>query len=419
MSKTGIQQRDDRLFSRIALFWCAVMAGLLVVSGIQTASDDPGVLHSWNGLLTGALALAYGAWFLYLLMLRYRWRPSVSSRLGRGWIYLLLTVGVALTVALSLLHAEFVGLVFADMGVLVFAVDGWISLLPVAFLGGLFLYLTGAPRSGAVPQIGGELLSLVSIVALVYTLATVMRQRVERDRLIAELQEAHQQLRRTAARDVELAALRERNRLAREMHDSLGHALVLIAIKIEAAQRLQAVDPARAAAEWEATKALVRSTMSDLRSSLAGLRLPALEEQPFRAAVAELAAELERSADVEVVTEIPDEADDLGRDLQEALYRVAQEALANVARHAHARHAWITLSVEGDAAQLMIEDDGVGLDASPRSDGAHYGVVGMRERVEGLSGVFTLGPRPGGGTRLRAAVPLKEGVDVRRPFLPI
>jgi signal transduction histidine kinase len=315
-------------------------------------------------------------------------------------------------VALALVHSEFVGLVFADIGMLVFALDAWISLIPVAFLGAFFLYVTKVPRSGAIPQVGGELLSLVSVVALVYTLATVMRQRVERDCLIAELQEAHRQLQRTAARDVELAALRERNRLARDMHDSLGHALVLIAVKIEAAQRLQAVDPARAAAEWEATKALVRSTMSDLRSSLAGLRLPALEEQPFRAAIAELAAELEGSTGVQVVADVPAAADELDRDLQEALYRVAQEALANVAKHAHARHTWLTLVLQHAAAELVVEDDGVGLDSSSRSVGAHYGVVGMRERVEGLGGVFTLGPRSSGGTRLRATFSLPASTPV-------
>jgi signal transduction histidine kinase len=366
-------------------------------------------------LLTGTLVLAYALWFLYIMSLRSRRRLVPRSGVQPTFLRALLAVGIALTVALVLLHAQFVSLTFADMGIIIFALDGWISLIPIAFLGGLFLYMTGVPRTGALLQIGGELLSLVSVVALVYSLATLMRQRNERDRLIAELQEAQQQLRRSAARDVELAALRERNRLAREMHDSLGHALVLIAIKIEAAQRLQAVDPARADAEWEATKALVRSTMSDLRSSLAGLRLPALEEQPFRSAVGEMATELARGAGVQVLADIPDEADDLPRDVQEALYRVAQEALANVAKHAHARHAWLDLTLEDGTARLVIEDDGVGLDSSSRSNGAHYGVVGMRERVEGLGGVFTVGPRAGGGVRLRAAVPREVEGDVRDP----
>ena len=89
------------------------------------------------------------------------------------------------------------------------------------------------------------------------------------------------------AKEKEVAVLRERNRMAREMHDVLGHALVLVAVKIEAAQRLQAVDPVRATAELDATKELVRQSMTDLRVSLADLRSPALEadDQPLTQAL--------------------------------------------------------------------------------------------------------------------------------------
>jgi signal transduction histidine kinase len=289
-------------------------------------------------------------------------------------------------------------------------------------LGILFLYKVGVTRSATASATAADLLSLVSTVAIVYTLATVMKQRVQRDRLIDELrvahvqlQEAHQQLQLAAARDIELAALRERNRLAREMHDSLGHALVLIAVKIEAGQRLQAIDPARAAAEWEDTKALVRSTMSELRSSLAGLRLPVLDEMPFGAALAELASDLGRRTGIEVAVDVADEAGTLDRTAQETLYRVAQEALTNVAKHARARHTTLTLALRDGMAWLAVEDDGVGLGAAPRSGYGHYGVQGMRERIEALGGVLTLGPRAGGGTVLRASLQLEEGAGVRDP----
>jgi signal transduction histidine kinase len=187
-------------------------------------------------------------------------------------------------------------------------------------------------------------------------------------------------------------------------------------MKIEAAQRLQAVDPKRAAAEWEATKALVRSTMSDLRSSLAGLRLPVLEEQPLSSALAELARRLKESAGVGVELRIGEEIDTLDRAVQEALYRVAQEALANVARHARARHAWLHVTLDSGTAQLLVEDDGVGL-SEAGSTGEHFGVVGMRERVEALAGSFSMGPRAAGGVRLRATIPVGEEADARHPHL--
>ncbi|MGI8967842.1 MAG: sensor histidine kinase, partial [Chloroflexota bacterium] len=169
------------------------------------------------------------------------------------------------------------------------------------------------------------------------------------------------------------------------------------------------------AAEWEDTKALVRATMGDLRTSLAGLRLPALEEQPLTAALRGLASELEARADIQVAVSVADGADRLDRSAQEALYRVAQEALANVAKHARARHVSLTLQLRSAVTQLEVADDGVGLSAAPRTGDAHYGIVGMRERVEALGGILTLGPGPDGGTILRASVQLEEKVDARYP----
>lgn len=408
--------RNDRLFSGMALFWNVIMAALIVVSSAQLATDQPSVLHSWDGLLTAALATGYAAWFFFLMTIRASRRREDGPLLNRTRLYLLLVTGFALTLSLVLLHNEYVGLVFADMGIAVFALDGLMSLVPVALLGILFLYTTGALQSGISTRLGSDVLSIVATSGLIYTLATVIRQRVERDALIAELKEAHRDLRLASARDVELAALRERNRLAREMHDSLGHALVLIVMKIEAAQRLQGVAPERAAAEWEATKALVRSTMRDLRSSLAGLRLPVLAEQPLSSALADLVTSLQESAGVEVEMHVDDNVDALDRGVQETLYRVAQEALANVARHARARHAWLRIALDAGTAQLVVEDDGVGLDAAG-STGEHFGVVGMRERVEALAGSFSMGQRPAGGVELRATVPIGEEADARHPHL--
>lgn len=280
-----------------------------------------------------------------------------------------------------------------------FAIDGWTGIIPVALLGFLFLHTVGIPGSATRSATAANLLSLVSTVAIVYTLAAVIKQRVQRDRLIgelreahAQLQEAHQELRVSHAREIELAALRERNRLAREMHDSLGHALVLIAIKIEAAQRLQTVDPGRAAAEWEETKALARSTMADLRTSLAGLRPPALVDQPFSVALVELGAELERAAHVAVTIAAPREMDLLDRPVHDALYRVVQEALANVAKHAMAQHVQVRLKLQDHLVRLEVVDDGIGLAAVPQPEGGHYGITGMRERVEALGGTLTVAP---------------------------
>jgi signal transduction histidine kinase len=99
----------------------------------------------------------------------------------------------------------------------------------------------------------------------------------------------------------------------------------------------------------------------------------------------------------------------LERCTQETLYRVGQEALTNVAKHARASQVTLSLCLDGAGVTLEVTDDGVGLGAAQRTESARYGVQGMRERVEALGGMLTLGPRPGGGTLVRAWLPAALG----------
>ena len=118
-----------------------------------------------------------------------------------------------------------------------------------------------------------------------------------------------------------------------------------------------------------------------------------------------------RRTGVEATCVVDERASSLDRAVQEAFYRVAQEALTNVAKHARAAHVALSLAVRDGQAHLEVADDGVGLAAgaversSTGVGASRFGVLGMRERVEALGGVVTLGPRPGGGTVLRVSVP--------------
>jgi len=324
-----------------------------------------------------------------------------------------LASGFVLTALLLLLDQSFIGLTYALMGVSMilpvgdmFLPVGVAILLNVWSLGILPSTAHGYSWSAAL----GKLFDLAMSVGIIYALTALIRERFQREQLFRELGEAHQRLRLSAAREADLATLRERNRLAREMHDSLGHALVSIAVKLEAAQRLYAVDAGHAAAEMEETKALVRSTMTDLRHSLQGLRPAALEERTLGGALAELTSELGSRAGIEATCAVDEDTAILDRRRQETLYRVGQEALTNVAKHARARHVALSLTIQDGVAALEVSDDGVGLGAAERTGGpGQYGMRGMRERVEALGGALTLGPRPTGGTVLRATIPVMEG----------
>ena len=228
----------------------------------------------------------------------------------------------------------------------------------------------------------------------------------ERAKLITKLEAAQKELELARQRDAELATLQERERLARDLHDSLGHALVALSVQLEAIQRLYKVDPEKASAQVDELKQLTRSSMDDLRRSLAGLRAPGLGERRLSEALQTLSVDLGQRAHLQIHCHIAEGADGLSITQAEALWRVAQEALANIERHAGARTVQLQLAIESNAALLSIQDDGRGLPPDAEKQPGHYGLRGMRERVEGLGGTLTLTGN-GNGSR----------VDVRLPIL--
>jgi signal transduction histidine kinase len=241
--------------------------------------------------------------------------------------------------------------------------------------------------------------------AVYFFIASIIRTSQDRGKLIAELEAAQRELEIARQKDVELAALRERERLARDLHDSLGHALVAMTVQLEAIQRLYRVDPQRGSAQVEALKALTRRSMDDLRRSLDGLRAPGLGDQPLSAALPQLGVETGQRANLQIRCRVPPEADRLSPALAETLWRVAQEALTNIEKHARARTVDITLEIQPAAAALRVADDGAGLPPEAEGQPGHYGLRGMRERVEGLGGALTLN-NTGQGTVIEAHLPI-------------
>jgi signal transduction histidine kinase len=229
----------------------------------------------------------------------------------------------------------------------------------------------------------------------------------ERGRLIAELEAAKKELEDAQHREAEIAVLRERERLARDLHDSLGHALVALSVQLEAIQRLYRVDPERASAQVDEIKTLTRSSMDALRRSVAGLRAPGLGERALRLALLALCAEFRQRTGLKAECRIDVETETLRPVLAEALWRVTQEALTNVERHAQARRVVVSLSRRDRSVVLCVSDDGVGLPEGAASSPNHFGLRGMRERVEGLGGTIDL---QGGdaGTCIQATLPLAK-----------
>lgn len=229
---------------------------------------------------------------------------------------------------------------------------------------------------------------------LLYTIGDLLGISIERARLFN--------------RSAEFGAAEERNRLAREIHDTLAQGLTGITLLLETAEELvenrnglpQLRQTLRQALE------LARANLDEARRSVLDLRAAPLENRSLLEALAELARSLTQRGQVQVSFEASGPRRTLSMRVEAGLYRIAQEALSNVEQHAGAQHAWIRLSLLPDRVILAVEDDGQGFDPS-RTEPGHFGVIGLTERAKLLGGTLTLESGPGEGTRVEISLPVK------------
>lgn len=222
---------------------------------------------------------------------------------------------------------------------------------------------------------------------------------------------------RLFAQSHDLAVLEERTRLARDLHDSVTQSLFALNLAARAATSPRArTDAARLDRALAMVGDLAQSSLSEMRALLFELRPAQLQGEGLLVALRNHAVAMEQRTGLPIQVDLPDTCD-LPSTHEGALYRVAQEALANVARHAQARQAVVRLRVQPGWVELAIEDDGVGiappddLSASPESAAGRYGIRGMRERVEGLGGQLVVhagSAGTAGGTCLTARLPLHD-----------
>jgi signal transduction histidine kinase len=232
--------------------------------------------------------------------------------------------------------------------------------------------------------------------------------RRESQALLDELRQAHEQLQEYALRVEDLAVVEERNRLAREMHDTLGHRLTVASVQLEAAQRLCPGDPARAEGLVATVREQVREALAELRATVATLRSPVEADLHLRSALRRMVAHFEEATGLTINRVLPEEMPPLPDAHRLALYRAAQEALTNVQKHAGAHQAWLVLTAGDGTVTLLVSDDGAGI--SLRSGQTGFGLQGLRERAEQLGGEVHVESRPGGGTQVSFRLPLPPEV---------
>lgn len=395
-------------------FWRAVLWVSLALAAYNTLHNNPALLGSWRGTAMFAL--------IGVFLLVYELFEHSDARQNNRWPVpywqVLSYVIVQISCSLVLLHysSSFLGVLFALMGQVFAALERRHWLVTIGALVAVIsvpLGIDDVIRSRDWAALGGFFLFIAGWIGLATFVGLLFSERHAREQLIAQLHQAKADLERYALQAEELAALRERTRLARDMHDSLGHALVVVNVQLEAAQRLYGIDRARGDASLASTRALVRDTMAELRRSLADLRadLPSRAHLPL--ALQSVADEVHARGGLQVRYTPPPELPPLPPAMAEALWRVAREALTNAERHAAASNATLALEGTHGSVVLRVTDDGAGLSAGALVRPGHYGVIGMRERIESLGGTFHIGERPGGGTLVEAQVPIAS--DHREP----
>ncbi|GAA4676626.1 two-component sensor histidine kinase [Phytohabitans rumicis] len=242
----------------------------------------------------------------------------------------------------------------------------------------------------------GELAITMTLFVAAWALGTSTRARHDR---IALLEERG----RRQAEERESAASRERERIARDMHDILAHSISLIAVQAEAGPVLVRTNPERAERVFDTIGETARETLTQLRRTLGVLRGESgRAPQPDLDGVAEL-AERAREAGLAVAVEERGDPRTLPPELGLTAYRVVQESLTNVVRHARASQVWIRLEWAEDRLGVAVSDDGRG----PGEPNGGHGLIGMRERVNAVGGTLRTGAGPDGkGFLVSATLPV-------------
>ncbi|UBU18120.1 sensor histidine kinase [Nonomuraea gerenzanensis] len=383
--------------------WDRVLAALPYLLVLLPALFS--LLREWRVEVL-ALALFTAAWHWVVVARQPEW-------VARRWV----VIGY-----FAVLLAAVAALVRIDT---VFTVTGVGTFLQCfALLPGLWAYagvavtagvlVAARPADGRTPV---ELLASFVVGVLIASMAGLVFQTVA---------EQNEQLKQTSARLAALAeenatlqsqlldqareagVLGERQRMAREMHDTLAQGLTAILTQLEALG-----DVPGAGDRLATVRGLARESLAEARRSVHALRPAPLEESPgFAAALSEVAARWSRVSGVPAEVSVTGDARPLHAEVESTLLRVAQEALANVARHASAGRVVLTLSYMDDVVALDVRDDGAGFVHEPgRSRG--FGLIGMRQRVIRLAGSFAIETAPGQGTGISATVPAIPAAAVR------
>jgi signal transduction histidine kinase len=248
------------------------------------------------------------------------------------------------------------------------------------------------------------------VFAMIFSVVMVRfaEQNARTEALLHELQRAHDELAAAREREKDLAVAEERVRLAREIHDGLGHHLTVLNVQLQAATKLIERDPQRAAATLTTSREVAQAALDEVRQSVAAMRRTPLDGRALDEALRSLVQEFDRHSPLSANFEQHGSPLPLLPAASMTIYRAAQEGLTNAQKHASAEHVAVRLAWTTTLVRLTVQDNGSQPAASAESG---FGLAGLRERAEQLGGTFSAGAQSDGGFTLELTLPLERNSD--------
>ena len=390
------------LLERWQTYWSWLFYGLLLVATAVAVAD---VASDDRRVAIVVLAAALAAWY---------WQAVVRDgrlALGAGSsAYPSVAVAAALWASLLLLHWLFVLLMFSAYHLACSAPAPIRRALPRIATVSAIVVVTESVRRGDLDPFqlvfyGAVTLALALFVAM---MQAIHEQSEERRRLLAELEATRGELAEAERREGVLA---ERQRLAREIHDTLAQGFASIVTLYEAARAEVDTRPEVALRRLDEVGRTARASLAEARRVVSALRPEALEDASLAGALESLTREFSAETGIAARSMVDGEARGLEPEADATLLRIAQEALANVRKHARASRVALTLTYLDDSTRLDVRDDGVGFApelvrrARNGWPAGGFGLTSMRERLESHGGTLTIESSPGAGTTIVAALP--------------
>lgn len=381
--------------------WHGLFAATLAMPTVIALTEPELAADRKLTIVIGVVGLALAHW---LVLARHpQWWEVKVGRVAAYWVLV-----CALMVALAVQHGSFT-ITLYGLYPMMFMTLGWWGMVPIVGLTALMGWALGG--WGSNQTMVTNLLATAGLAALVAAfINAVSRQSEQREEALAALAATRAELAEESRR---AGVLAERERLSRELHDTVAQGFISVVTQLESAE--QELEPETSPAAGQARQRLqtaretARSSLDELRRSVRALRPDLLESRSLPEALTALVRPW--SAETGVAVELRSDGDpvSLSPDAELALLRIAQEALSNVRRHAQASRVVVTLSYLDEVVTLDVDDDGVGFAAPEdaerlRRDGG-FGLIGMRERLAAAGGALAIESTPGQGTTVAASVP--------------